>query len=60
LAGLENILLTPHVAGATVEAQARIIDATIANVGRAILGVRPIDVVNPEVWTASPKGPDTR
>jgi phosphoglycerate dehydrogenase-like enzyme len=41
-----NIILTPHIAGATNESQARIIDATIDNVVRVLRGQEPADIVN--------------
>jgi glyoxylate reductase len=41
-----NILLTPHVAGATSEARQRIIRVTAENVARALRGEKPMNVVN--------------
>ena len=42
----ERILLSPHAAGATREAQARLIAAVVDNVGRAVSGEPVLDVVN--------------
>ncbi len=41
-----NIILTPHVAGATNEARGRIIKKAIENVVRVLEGHKPLDVVN--------------
>lgn len=41
-----NIILTPHIAGATNESRVRIIDMTIDNVSRVLAGQEPINVVN--------------
>ena len=45
LLGAKNCLITPHIAWATVEAQGRLMDATVANVS-AFLAGQPINVVN--------------
>ena len=42
-----NVVLTPHIAGATNDARMRIIQVTIENVTRVLLGQQPINVVNP-------------
>jgi phosphoglycerate dehydrogenase-like enzyme len=42
-----NIVLTPHIAGATNDARLRIIQATVENVVRVVLGQPPLNVVNP-------------
>ncbi len=41
-----NVILTPHVAGATNESRARIIDMTIDNVVSMLRGQEPINIVN--------------
>jgi phosphoglycerate dehydrogenase-like enzyme len=46
LLGLENVILTPHIAGATNEARQRIIAAAVENVARVLRGEKPINVVN--------------
>ena len=42
-----NLVLTPHIAGATNDARLRIIQATVENVVRVALGQPPLNVVNP-------------
>lgn len=42
-----NVVLTPHTAGATSDSRMRIIQVTVENVTRALLGQPPINVVNP-------------
>ena len=42
-----NIVLTPHLAGATNDARMRIIQVTVDNVTRVLLGQPAINVVNP-------------
>ena len=42
-----NVVLTPHIAGATNDARLRIIQATVDNVVRVALGQPPMNVVNP-------------
>jgi lactate dehydrogenase-like 2-hydroxyacid dehydrogenase len=42
-----NLVLTPHIAGATNDARMRIIQVTVENVMRVVLGQQPANVVNP-------------
>ncbi len=42
-----NVVLTPHIAGATTDARLRIIQTTVDNVVRIALGRPPVNVVNP-------------
>jgi phosphoglycerate dehydrogenase-like enzyme len=42
-----NVVLTPHMAGATNDARMRIIQVTVENVMRVLLGQPPTNVVNP-------------
>lgn len=42
-----NLVLTPHIAGATNDARMRIIQVTLENVMRVLLGQPPANVVNP-------------
>jgi phosphoglycerate dehydrogenase-like enzyme len=42
-----NVVLTPHIAGATNDARLRIIQTTVENVVRVALGQAPLNVVNP-------------
>lgn len=44
--GLPNVILTPHIAGATNEARQRIIQKAVTNIVRVLNGEKPIDVVN--------------
>lgn len=46
LLGAPNVILTPHIAGATAEAQAQIVEVTIDNVVRALRGQEPANIVN--------------
>ena len=41
-----NVVVTPHIGGATSEARMRIINVTLENVVRALAGLRPENVVN--------------
>jgi len=41
-----NIILTPHIAGATNESRARIIEMTIDNVVSVLRGQEPVNIVN--------------
>lgn len=43
---LDNVILSPHIAGATNESRARIFIATIENVNRVLQDFKPINVVN--------------
>lgn len=46
LRSMDTVVLSPHVAGFTVEAEARLLDITAANVARVLDGEPPINVVN--------------
>jgi phosphoglycerate dehydrogenase-like enzyme len=43
---LDNVILSPHIAGATNESRARIFLATVENINRVLQGEKPINVVN--------------
>jgi glycerate dehydrogenase len=45
LIGARNCLITPHIAWATTEARARLMEATVANVAGFLAG-QPMNVVN--------------
>jgi phosphoglycerate dehydrogenase-like enzyme len=47
LTRLDNVILTPHFAGTTIEARARVMKLTAANIQRVVRGEAPIDIVNP-------------
>jgi phosphoglycerate dehydrogenase-like enzyme len=46
LLGLDNVILTPHIAGTTAEARKRIIDIAVGNIARVLKGEKSINVVN--------------
>jgi D-3-phosphoglycerate dehydrogenase len=50
LFALENIVLTPHVAGWTAEALPRLARVAVEEMLAVLRGVRPERLVNPEVW----------
>ena len=52
LLALDNVLLTPHAAGLTEESMARMSRGAAEEVLRLLSGERPLNVVNPEVWSA--------
>jgi phosphoglycerate dehydrogenase-like enzyme len=43
---MENVFLSPHVAGGSVEARSNLLAQTAANVRRALAGEKPVNVVN--------------
>ena len=47
---LDNVLLTPHVAGHTDEAHQKNGDRSVDETLRILAGERPLTFVNPEVW----------
>lgn len=53
LYALENLLLTPHVAGLTVEALEGMSLSTARQIVQALSGERPAHLVNPEAWPAA-------
>jgi phosphoglycerate dehydrogenase-like enzyme len=46
LLGLENVILTPHIAGATAEVRQRVVQMAVANIVRVLRGEKPTNVVN--------------
>jgi D-3-phosphoglycerate dehydrogenase / 2-oxoglutarate reductase len=50
---LPNVLLTPHVAGLTADSMARIGRISCEEVLRLLRGERPLNLANPEIWTAA-------
>jgi phosphoglycerate dehydrogenase-like enzyme len=46
LRGMDNVLLTPHIAGYTGQARENLRDAVAGNLRRVLAGERPINVVN--------------
>jgi phosphoglycerate dehydrogenase-like enzyme len=47
---LDNVVLTPHAAGSTQEAQAVSADMVVRSVLQAARGEQPHGLINPEVW----------
>ena len=43
---MENVFLTPHVAGGSEQARANLLEATAANIRRVLAGEEPLNVVN--------------
>ena len=44
--GFDNVILSPHIAGGTVESIVRMIESAGKNIARVIEGKRPINIVN--------------
>lgn len=53
LYGLDNLLLTPHVAGLSVEALEGMSHSTAEQIRQALSGERPPHLVNPQAWDAA-------
>ncbi len=51
LTRLDNVLLSPHLGGATAETVGRHSQMMTEDILRFLKGVRPIRMVNPEVWS---------
>lgn len=49
----DDVVVTPHVASATVEGRTRIFRAALAEALTALAGERPANLVNPEVWDSA-------
>ena len=52
LFGLDNVILTPHLAGGTISARKRASVAAAAEMTRMLAGERPLNLVNPEALAA--------
>lgn len=50
LLALDNVILTPHVAGATAETIERHSEMMASDILRFLDGVRPVNLVNPAAW----------
>lgn len=50
LYGLDNVVITPHIAGQTEECMARMGRSLAEDVLRVLDGQKPVNLVNPEVW----------
>lgn len=52
LCGLDNVVLTPHLAGISEPSMLRMGQGAAAAVGAILAGRRPVNLVNPEAWEA--------
>lgn len=50
LVGMENVILTPHIASATFEAREKMGQLAVDAILKTINGEKPENLVNPEVW----------
>jgi glyoxylate reductase len=50
LIGMENVILTPHIASATYEAREKMGQLAVDAVLCVLKGEKPENIVNPEVW----------
>lgn len=50
LIGMEQVVLTPHIASATNEAREAMGKQLVAGIASLIAGQKPSNIVNPEVW----------
>ena len=50
LLALDNVVLTPHIGGATRETVARHSEMIVQDIERFVQGRKPKRLVNPEVW----------
>ena len=50
LLGLDNVVLTPHIGGATAETVERHSEMMTADILRFVRGRQPKNIVNREVW----------
>ena len=57
---LDNVLLTPHVAGLTIESMARMSEGAADEVLRILAGERPLNLVNPPSWPPRGAAHETR
>ena len=52
LLGRDNVVITPHVASATVVGKRRLVVHALEQVLQVLRGERPPHLINPEVWDA--------
>jgi D-3-phosphoglycerate dehydrogenase len=50
---LPNVLLTPHLASLTLDSMKRIGRISCEEIVRLLCGERPINLANPDIWTAA-------
>ncbi len=49
---MENVILTPHIASATVEVREKMTEQAVDTIIKTLKGEKPENLVNPEVWPA--------
>ena len=52
LAQMDNVVLTPHIGGATYDTETNHTSTIAEDLCRLLAGARPLNLVNPEVWPA--------
>jgi lactate dehydrogenase-like 2-hydroxyacid dehydrogenase len=52
---LPNVVLTPHMGSAARETREEMALRTVENIERFLDGVRPLDVLNPDVYGEAPR-----
>lgn len=52
LLAMDNVVATPHIAGATVESREQASESAVAQIVQGLQGIRPANLLNPEVWPA--------
>jgi len=50
LIGMENVILTPHIASATIEAREEMCELAVSGLLSSLSGTCPANIVNKEVW----------
>lgn len=50
LASMDNVVLTPHIGGATYDTETNHTATIAEDLCRLLAGARPVNLVNPEVW----------
>jgi D-3-phosphoglycerate dehydrogenase len=52
LLAMDNVVLTPHAAGITLESMRQMSESAVRDLLRIVAGERPVNFVNPEAWDA--------
>ncbi len=55
LIGMENVILTPHIASGTLEAREKMGELAVSAIRDFFAGKKPSNLVNPDVWPARRK-----
>jgi glyoxylate reductase len=50
LVAMENVIITPHIASATLEAREKMCELAVNGILDVLSGTQPPNIVNPEVW----------